>query len=205
MTFSAVILAGGQSSRMGRDKAWLEVNGQTLLARQIQLVREAGATEVFVSGRADQDYSSSGITVLMDRYPSAGPLAGIERGLESAQHSLVLVMAVDMAGMTVDCLRWLLTQCREGQGIVPQLGGRLEPLAAVYPQRAHVLAVSLLEAARPGGNAPGPKDLAQACVSAGLARHVEAGSERAGCFANWNTPADVPLPESCRGSKDRPA
>src|ERR1035438_9547728 len=51
MNFSAVILAGGKSSRMGRDKAWLEVGRQTLLARQIQLAQAAGATEIFVSGR----------------------------------------------------------------------------------------------------------------------------------------------------------
>ncbi|HEY5345385.1 MAG TPA: NTP transferase domain-containing protein, partial [Verrucomicrobiae bacterium] len=57
MNFSAVILAGGKSSRMGRDKAFLEIGGTTLLARQIGLARELGAAEIFISGRAETDYS----------------------------------------------------------------------------------------------------------------------------------------------------
>src|SRR5690349_130325 len=84
MNFSAVILAGGKSSRMGRDKAWLEINGQILLTRQIELVQAGGATEVFISGRAGMDYSAFGCRVLQDRFPNAGPLAGIERALDAA-------------------------------------------------------------------------------------------------------------------------
>ncbi len=51
MNFSAVILAGGQSRRMGRDKAWLKRDGKTLLERQVELVRFLGVTEIFISGR----------------------------------------------------------------------------------------------------------------------------------------------------------
>src|SRR5258705_13766374 len=89
MNFSAVILAGGKSSRMGRDKAWLEAGGQSLLARQIGLVRELGAAEVFISGRADADYSEFGCRVLQDKFPDAGPLAGIERALDATTSPLL--------------------------------------------------------------------------------------------------------------------
>src|SRR6266566_3753822 len=58
MNFSAVILAGGKSSRMGRDKAFIKVGGQPLLARQIQLAQTVGAKEIFISGREDVDYSN---------------------------------------------------------------------------------------------------------------------------------------------------
>ncbi len=68
MNFSAVILAGGKSSRMGRDKAWLEFDGQSLLARQIACVRRAGASEVFISGRAGVDYSAFGCPVMEDEF-----------------------------------------------------------------------------------------------------------------------------------------
>lgn len=57
MNHSAVILAGGQSKRMGRDKALLEVGGQPLLVRQIKFGWATRATEVFISGRAGVDYS----------------------------------------------------------------------------------------------------------------------------------------------------
>ena len=68
-----MILAGGNSSRMGRDKAWLRVDGQRLLDRQIALVRAVGAVEVFISGRADRDYSAFGGLVLHDKHSAAGP------------------------------------------------------------------------------------------------------------------------------------
>ena len=87
MIFSAVILAGGKSLRMGRDKAWLEIEGQTLLARQIALARETGAAEIFISGRADADYSAFGCPVLQDGFPDAVPLAGIERALDASSCS----------------------------------------------------------------------------------------------------------------------
>ena len=77
MKFSAVILAGGKSIRMGRDKAWLPLDGQPLLARQIAVVRELDPVELFISGRNDTDYSSLGYPVLQDAFPDAGPLAGI--------------------------------------------------------------------------------------------------------------------------------
>src|SRR6516164_8647370 len=70
MNFSAVILAGGKSSRMGRDKAFLETGGKTLLARQIEIARFAGATEVFISGHADMDYSAFAGQVITDRFPN---------------------------------------------------------------------------------------------------------------------------------------
>src|SRR3972149_4484685 len=84
MSFSAVILAGGQSSRMGRDKAWIEVAGQPMLAGALNLARNLGAREVFISGRAGADYSAFHCPVLFDLEPGLGPLGGIERALRVA-------------------------------------------------------------------------------------------------------------------------
>jgi len=61
---------------MGRDNAWLEIDGQTLLVRQIALAQAAGATELFISGRADADYSHLDCRVLQDRFPNAGRWQG---------------------------------------------------------------------------------------------------------------------------------
>ena len=73
MNFSAVILAGGKSSRMGRDKAWLEFRGHTLLARQIGIARETGAAEIMVSGRAGGDYSAFGCRILLEKIAARSP------------------------------------------------------------------------------------------------------------------------------------
>ena len=92
MRCSALILAGGKSRRMGRDKARLELAGRPLLARQIELARELRADKIFISGRAGADYAAFGCEVLFDFYPEAGPLAGVERGLATATAPFLLVL-----------------------------------------------------------------------------------------------------------------
>ena len=188
MKFSAVILAGGKSSRMGRDKAFMEIHGETLLARQIHLVRGAGVGEVFVSGRANVDYSSLGLRVLQDRLQEAGPLSGIERGLAATSSSLLLVLAVDMPGMTGEFLKRLFAQCNDGIGIIPRVSGEIEPLAAVYPKAALELIAKLLSA--PGKSARASA-FAKDCVSCGLARFVDLTESEAKFFENWNSPRDL--------------
>src|SRR5689334_16745960 len=102
MKFSAVILAGGQSRRMGSDKAWLKFDGKTLLERQVELAQKVGASEILISGRSNSDYSRFGLQVLHDRIPESGPLGGIERALDAASQPLLLVLAVDMAKMKAE-------------------------------------------------------------------------------------------------------
>lgn len=188
MNFSAVILAGGKSSRMGRDKARLEINGQTLLARQTALVRAAGAREVFISGRAGADYYEFGCPVLRDRFSDAGPLAGIERALAAAAWPLLLVLAVDLPGMRLELLLRLAADCRENAGAVPRVAGCIEPLAAFYPKSAWPLAESLLNK-----NSNAMKPFAEQCVQFGWARFIDLPPDAAGLFANWNSAADLPV------------
>lgn len=183
MRFSALILAGGKSRRMGRDKARLELAGRPMLVRQIELARQAGAGEVFVSGRADADYSAFGCAVLHDLYLGAGPLAGVERGLAAATAPLLLVLAVDLPRMTVDFLQRLLQECRAETGVVSEIRGRLEPLAAIYPGRARALARERLRAGKNG-----MQDFAAAVEHAGgLRRHPVTRAEEE-LFFNWNSP-----------------
>jgi molybdopterin-guanine dinucleotide biosynthesis protein A len=191
-TFNAVILAGGKSSRMGRDKAWLEINGQPLLARQIELARTLGAAEVFISGRAATDYSRFGCPVLQDRFPNAGPLAGIESALAATTAPVLLALAVDMPEMVVACLEKIRAACGEHCGVIPQVGGRIEPLAGFYPKAALDLAVELLGRQRAGAEtgAPGPTDFARECVNRKLAAFVEVPATEARYFTNLNSPED---------------
>ena len=191
MNFSAVILAGGKSSRMGRDKAWLEVGRQTLLARQIQTAQAAGATEIFVSGRFGVAYPTFGGRVLEDKFQEAGPLAGIERALIAASEPLLLVLAVDMADLPGDFLKKLSANCRDGIGAVPLVKGMIEPLAAFYPRTAGSLIQKILAGANPA-RSPGAKHFAEQCVQAGLARFITVPPEAAGWFKSWNSPEDLP-------------
>lgn len=201
MNFSAVILAGGKSSRMGQDKAWLQINGESLLARQIRLVREVGAGEIFISGRANVDYSRFDCRVLHDRLVDAGPIGGIESALAACSSSLLLVLAVDMPKMQVELLRELASRCSENVGAIPRVNGKIEPLAAFYPRLATGLIAELLSASwqnqfgRESSAAPGKSPrvtwLAAECVGRGLAQFVEMTGSETQFFVNWNSPEQV--------------
>jgi molybdopterin-guanine dinucleotide biosynthesis protein A len=186
MLFSAVILAGGKSRRMGQDKAWLEVEGQPLIRRQIELARSVGAAEVFISGRADCDYSALDCPVLRDAFPNAGPLAGIERALHVATSPLLLVLAVDLPRLTTPVLRDLLSHCTPHAGAIPRIKEQIEPLVAFYPRAAHKIAVARLSEAK---NAV--RDFAQDCVNEQLAVFTDLPAETHGGFRNWNSPTEL--------------
>jgi molybdopterin-guanine dinucleotide biosynthesis protein A len=189
MNFSAVILAGGESTRMGRDKAWWPLDGQPLLARQIELVRELAPADIFISGRADTDYSSLGCPVLTDEFANAGPLVGIAAGLKAASAPLILVLAVDMPDMTSTALHRLLDRCAAEMGVVPRVNHRVEPLAAYYPKAAAPLAVDLLKR-----QLRAVRTFAEHCKQAGLVALHDVEATDWKCFANWNSPADLPMP-----------
>ncbi len=187
LALSAVILAGGESRRMGREKSWLESSsGKPLLARQIGLAQAAGAEEVMISGRGGVNYSAFGCPVLLDRWPGCGPLAGIERGLAACRHSLLLVLAVDMPLLEVDFLDELLRECAQERGVVPMSGSRMEPLIAVYPKAALQLALRALES----GDYAVHK-FASLCANDGLVRFVQFPPAAARQFTNWNSPEDI--------------
>jgi molybdopterin-guanine dinucleotide biosynthesis protein A len=184
MIYSAVILAGGMSSRMGSDKAFLRIGGQTLLARQIEAARAAGAVEVFISGNTATDYSPFRCRVLADRLENTGPLAGIEAALAHASHPHVLVLAVDLPAMQPELLDRLAGHCTPAAGAVPRVNGFWEPLAAFYPRAALPLARQLLNE-----NKLAAHRLADDCHAAGLVTEVDLTAE-ARQFTNWNLPAD---------------
>ena len=191
MNLSAVILAGGQSRRMGQDKAWIQFDGQPLISRALSAVRSSGITEVFISGRDGSDYSLLGCPVLLDRETGLGPLAGIERALEATRASLMLVLAVDLPRMTGGFLRKLADSCEPLIGAIPKLGGQLEPLAAIYPRRCRDIARDcLLKGQRAA------RDFAEVCLRERAAKIFEVLPEDVQCFDNWNSPSDVSTPES---------
>lgn len=189
MNFSAVILAGGRSQRMGSDKAWLNIEGKPLFARQIELAQQLGAQEVFLSGRAETNYARLNCPVLKDRFENVGPLAGVERALATITSPLLLVLAVDMPRMTLQPLRELLEHCTDSGGAVPRLGEQIEPLAAVYPKRALGLLTVLLENGRYSAT-----HFAERCIEESLATRVDFPEQYSSFFENWNTPADVSAP-----------
>lgn len=185
--FSAVLLAAGYSTRMGRDKALLEVDGAPLWQRQRDVLARAGAAEIFLSARPDQAWAHSapGFTaVLHDSFPNSGPLAGLTAGLERAAHAHLAVLAIDLPGMTADWFTARRADCAPAVGAVGQHANGekfFEPLAAIYPREAMPLAWAAL--AR--GELSLQRLLASAVAQRFLRVHAIAAAE-APLFANWN-------------------
>lgn len=186
MDTSAVILAGGESKRMGQDKAWIEVGGKSLIQLAVEKVRALGIREIFLSGRAGEDYSALKCPVLFDLEPGFGPIGGIERGLQQCTSPRLLVLAVDLPRMEVSFLGKLLKRCDRLTGAVPRRNGQLEPLAAIYPKRCHAFAFAAI--ARSQYSA---RDFASACAREQTVRVCTVSQAEAGCFANWNRPSDM--------------
>ena len=181
--FSAVLLAAGRSTRMGRDKALLEIAGVPLWRRQREVLESAGATEIFVSARADQAWAATQ-NVVRDAVPDGGPLGGIAAALERAAHPHLAVLAVDLPRMEPAWFAALLAACAPDAGAVGRHGGFFEPLAAVYPRVLLPLAAAAL--------ARGEFSLQRlltAAVAQRLMRVREIGPAEAAMLANWNEPA----------------
>ena len=133
---SAIVLAGGQSRRMGRDKALIDYQGRPIIAHVIDTLHGLSDDIAVVSNRSDL-YGPFGARVVPDYEPPCGPLGGIAAGLQAAQHPLAVVVACDMPFLNVTLLRWLIDLAEGYDAVVPQTGDEFEPLHAVYRRECH--------------------------------------------------------------------
>ncbi|MEP7363641.1 MAG: molybdenum cofactor guanylyltransferase [Acidobacteriota bacterium] len=136
------VLAGGQSSRMGRDKAMLELDGATMLRRTYDLLAEVCGAATVVGPK--ERYASLGLPLIEDARHGCGPLAGIEAALQDCSTKVgadwALIVACDMPGLDEQGLAVLLDEApRAGaaQVLLPvSEGGRRQPLCALYRPQA---------------------------------------------------------------------
>src|SRR4029453_2746705 len=136
MKISVVVRVGGESRRMGKDKAKLLFRGKPLWQIQLDLLRKLQPTEVFVSARTDPVWRPPDLTFVPDEPPSRGPLSGLAATLARIRSSHLLVLAIDMPFMNEDHLRYLCHKIEPGRGVLPMIGNRAEPLAGIYPVEA---------------------------------------------------------------------
>ena len=140
---TVLILAGGRSSRMGVDKAWLAFDGIPLVEHLARRVAPLAGEIVFSTNTPEAYLTLLGALpvpahTVADRYPGAGPLAGLQAGLLAAQNELVLALATDMPSVNLALLGYLVAQASDYDVVMPWLpgdeSGRLEaePLHAVY-------------------------------------------------------------------------
>lgn len=120
---------------MGRDKASIELDGESLAARTLQVLRGV-CEEVFVASGDGRRLAWLGEEQMADAIPDAGPLAGIVAGLERSSHDLVAVLAVDMPYASEAVFHLLASTWRGEQAVVAVTDRGPEPLHAVYASDA---------------------------------------------------------------------
>jgi molybdopterin-guanine dinucleotide biosynthesis protein A len=126
------VLAGGRSTRMGQDKALLQVGGRSLVELALDKLRSIGvAAPRIAAARSDL---SSYAPVVPDLHPACGPLSGIEAALAATTQPLNVFLPVDMPLLPSRFLSWMLLRAEITGALVtvPRINGQPQPLCAVY-------------------------------------------------------------------------
>lgn len=134
--YSLVLLAGGKSSRMGKNKAELLYEGKTFTEVLVSKAAELGIQDIYVSG-----FEKEGAAVVWDIYPERGPLGGIHACMKKAKTPFCLVLPVDVPQIPKELLEMLLEyheshECKKADRSLPVLlkhGDRRENLIGIYP------------------------------------------------------------------------
>ena len=183
--WTGVVLAGGQSRRMGRDKALIEVEGRTLLDRAMDKL-EPLVDELLVVGDPEK-HGHLGPFVIGDDTPGQGPLGGLATALRYASHDKVLLLGVDLPGVNARLLQRLKQELgTRTDAVVPRHDGLIEPLVAAYHRRCGPLFTQCLT--------EGVRKMSDAL---GLVRtsylELTPGTDGwpADLFHNFNTPEDL--------------
>lgn len=183
---TGVILAGGRSTRMGRNKAFLEAGGERLIDRQVRLFRSL-FPEVIIVTASPLDYLDQPAAIATDIFPGRGALGGIYTGLFHASDEQAFFAACDMPFLNPDFLAYMVDQAAGRDIVVPAPPDGLQPLHAIYSRRCLPVIQGLLEKERLKITGFYPGFATLLIPPETLRRFDPAGR----MFLNINTPADL--------------
>ena len=184
---AAALLAGGQSRRMGTDKAFLPWQGRPLWELQLEKLRELRPSQLLLSCRPQQNFPDlADVTRVHDGHENCGPLGGIAACLQACDAPQLVVLGIDLPRLPVEFLQSLTNESTPACGAVIQLEEWFEPLAAVYPRELLPLANEHLTAGKLS-----LQDFIRRGMEPGLMRCVPMKVEPS-WFTNWNSPGDIP-------------
>jgi molybdopterin-guanine dinucleotide biosynthesis protein A len=183
---SGIVLAGGAGLRLGQDKALVEVAGQPLAQRVVDVLRSLVGEIVLVTPSPER-LAWLGLPAVGDIYPGVGTLGGLHAGLAAITNPYGLVVGCDMPFLNRDLLAFMIAQTGQDEVIMPRVGRFYEPLHAIYARSVlPVLEERILA---------GQRRIRQAC--AGLRTRYILEDEIAAfdpdhlSFFNVNTPEDL--------------
>ncbi|GAB4313433.1 MAG: molybdenum cofactor guanylyltransferase [Bacteroidales bacterium] len=177
-------MAGGASSRMGRDKGLMLLNGKTLAEHQLEKLNSL-SLDPYISSN-NPSYQRFGPPVFTDKITQIGPAGGIITMLESITEESMLIIPCDLPFLPVSLLRELLEHYRGEDVLIPHWNGYPEPLVGIYHRRALPVFSRMVE--------QGAYKLAQILkeMNTGYLEITEKAYPGAGVwFTNINTPADL--------------
>lgn len=174
--YSAILLSGGYSSRMGRDKAELPFGGLRLIDWQVERLRMLGIDDILIAGYPG---AVEGGRFVPDLVPHRGPLSGLHAGLAATKNPACLVLSVDAPLVPFSALCALMEAHREGITVLEH-GGQLEPLLGVYDSALAPLCAELL-----AGESSSVRQLFRQTALAALPFEGEAA-----LLGNCNTPEE---------------
>jgi len=131
---NAAILVGGKSSRMGSNKAFLELKGKTFIELQIDLLREI-FDDIFISANTSSEYEYLNLSIFKDVYPGKGPLGGIYTSLINSSSLHTFMLACDMPFIGSELINHLKDLTKEYDVVIPKSEKGLEPLHAFYSKK----------------------------------------------------------------------
>lgn len=128
---TAIILAGGQSSRMGTNKALLDLGGMTVIEQIVQECQKV-TDDILIVTNTFEDYEFLNIPMVADKQKGRGPLAGIQAGLSAVETDDNLIVACDMPFVSSEIAKELLEDLNEYDAVIPKINDQLHPLFAAY-------------------------------------------------------------------------
>ena len=185
---TAAILAGGENRRMPVLKAFIEVNGQKIIEKNLCVMKKL-FKEVFIVTNQPEAYSYLGVPLLGDIYDIRGPMTGIFTALLNSPEQWVFVSACDMPFINIDLINHMSDQRRGSDAVVPMLQGKAEPLFSFYSKRL----LTSMEKAVLGDNKSLKDFLDMKRVQYISMNQIKKFDPEAASFINLNTPQDVGL------------
>ncbi|MEW6244519.1 MAG: molybdenum cofactor guanylyltransferase [Bacillota bacterium] len=131
MSVTGVVLAGGRSTRMGKNKAFVEIDGLPMIELIIQRLSLC-VDDIIIISNDPGALASVGHPVFGDLIPGRGPLGGIQSGLVHAPSTPIFFIACDLPFFSVPLVRYMLELAPRYDVVVPKIGGYFEPTHACY-------------------------------------------------------------------------
>lgn len=141
---SAIILVGGQSRRLGRNKAEVVIAGKSMLERVVGVITPL-FDDIVLAGAAAKPPDVGKVRVVEDEIPGVGPLGGLYTGLGAVRNPRAFCVACDMPLITRKLIRQLLRTHTEAAAVVFRIGGKLQPLCAIYAKALRPLIQQQIE------------------------------------------------------------